>query len=266
MKTPASLRRDRCRPFMAAALFFLLAAIASVFFVCGAAAAPLPFRPGEKLNFKVRWGIVPAGEAVLEVRPVEEVKGVPSYHFTLTARTTPFIDLFYKVRDRIDGYADLEMTHSLLYKEEKRGRRKRRVVVEFDWKKGEAQRVSAGNKRPPVSLARGSFDPLSIFYAFRLRDLERSKEIVIPVSDGKKLAAGRATVLKREAIDVLGKRYDAYLVEPDLQAIGGVFEKSKDARLKIWVTADERRIPVKIESEVVVGSFVAELTSSLEGS
>jgi len=51
-------------------------------------------------------------------------------------------------------------------------------------------------------------------------------------------------------------------VEPDLQHIGGVFEKSKDAKLKIWVTADKRRIPVKVKSKVRVGSFVAELISA----
>jgi hypothetical protein len=30
----------------------------------------------------------------------------------------------------------------------------------------------------------------------------------------------------------------------------------------VWVTADERRIPVKIKSKVVIGSFVAELISA----
>jgi len=29
--------------------------------------------------------------------------------------------------------------------------------------------------------------------------------------------------------------------------------------MEIWVTADDRRIPVKIKSKVKVGSFVAEL-------
>jgi hypothetical protein len=52
------------------------------------------------------------------------------------------------------------------------------------------------------------------------------------------------------------------LVEPDLKHVGGVFKKSKNAKLRIWVTADARRIPVKIESEVIVGSFVGELVSA----
>ena len=59
-----------------------------------------------------------------------------------------------------------------------------------------------------------------------------------------------------------GTDYNAFLIEPDLKDVGGVFEKSKDAKIKIWVTADHRRIPVRFESKVVVGSFVAELVAA----
>jgi hypothetical protein len=41
-----------------------------------------------------------------------------------------------------------------------------------------------------------------------------------------------------------------------------VFEKSKDARIQLWVTADRRHIPVKIKSRVVVGTFVGELVTA----
>jgi len=44
--------------------------------------------------------------------------------------------------------------------------------------------------------------------------------------------------------------------------VGGVFEKTKDAKIHIWVTADERRIPVRIKSKVAIGSFIGELTSA----
>ena len=49
--------------------------------------------------------------------------------------------------------------------------------------------------------------------------------------------------------------YDTYLIEPELKHVGGVFEKSKDAKIQLWVTADEHRIPVKIASKVAIGHF-----------
>ena len=220
-----------------------------------------PFSPGEKLTFQVRWAFIPAGEAVLEVYPIETMNGRKVYHFVLTARSYPVVDLIYKVRDRIEAYTDEKLSHSILYKETKEGKRKKKVVLSFDWEKGEAQRSNFGEKRAPVPIKPGTFDPLSVYYALRLHDLKENMELEKPLTDGKKWILGRARVVKREKVTVLSGTYDTYLVEPNLEHIGGVFKKSKDAKLKIWVTADPRRIPVKIKSKVAVGSFVGELMS-----
>ena len=222
----------------------------------------VPFSPGEKLTFQVRWAFIPAGEAVLEIYPMEIMNGHTVCHFVLTAKTYPFVDLFYKVRDRIEAYTDENTTHSILYKETKEGKRKKRVVVNFNWAKGEAQRSNFGEKREAISIMPGTFDPLSVYYALRLHDLGEEKELERPVTDGKKCVLGRAKVVKRERITVISGTYDTYLVEPELEYIGGVFKRSKDAKLQIWVTADSQRIPVKIKSKVAVGSFVAELVSA----
>ncbi|MEJ2657998.1 MAG: DUF3108 domain-containing protein, partial [Desulfobacterales bacterium] len=67
-----------------------------------------PFHPGEKLTFRLRWTIIPAGESVLEVLPMETIDGINAYHFVLTAKSNAFIDQFYKVRDRIDSYVSAD--------------------------------------------------------------------------------------------------------------------------------------------------------------
>jgi hypothetical protein len=221
-----------------------------------------PFYPGEKLTFQVKWGFIPAGEVVLEILPIETIDSVKSYHFVMIAKTYSFIDVFYKVRDRIDGYTDIEMTHSILYKKQKAGKAKRNVIVNFNWEKQEAQYSNFGKKRSPIPILAGSFDPLSIFYAFRLHDLKENAELENPVTDGKRCIMGKAKVVKREKIKLASGTYDTYLVEPDLKNISGVFAKSKNAKLKVWVTADTHRIPVKIKSKVIVGSFVGELISA----
>ena len=231
-----------------------------------AAENKIPFRPGERMVFGVKWAFIPAGEGVLKVMPMEDYGGILSYHFVFTARTNQFVDLIYKVRDRVDSWVDSEMTHSIHYEKSHQGRSKKEVTVNFDWDKKQARYSLFDQKSEAISVRPGTFDPLSIFFAFRLYDSNVLKEIVIPVSDGKKCVPGRAKVLKREDIDVAGITYDTLLVEPELEHIGGVFQKSPDARLLIWVTADDRHIPVRIESKVIVGSFVAELISYESGS
>ena len=226
-----------------------------------AAVNRLPFFPGEKLTFQVRWSFIPAGKVVLEILPVETLDGLSAYHFVMTAQTYPLVDVFYKVRDRIDSYTDTQMTRSLLYREQSTGRRPKDVTVTFNWEQAEVQYSNFGEKRAPIPLLSGAFDPLSIFYAFRLSDLSKNTQLETPVSDGKKCVVGKATVIKRETVFLVSGVYDTYLIEPELKHIGGVFEKSPNAKMEIWVTADERRIPVKIKSKVKVGSFVAELIS-----
>ena len=223
----------------------------------------LPFYPGEKLTFVLKWTIIPAGESVLEVLPMETIDGVKAYHFLLTAKSNAFIDTFYKVRDRIDAYTNTEMTHSMLYKKKQReGNSHRDIVVNFDWQNNKAQYTNFGEKLAPIDILSGSFDPLSAFYFVRLFDFREKSTIERPITDGKECIIGKLSIIKRETIKLKNNTYDTYLIEPEMKHIGGVFEKSKDAKIQLWVTADKRRIPVKIKSKVIVGSFVGELVSA----
>ena len=221
-----------------------------------------PFQPGEKLIFQAKWGIVPVGEIILEVLPMATVNGIKSHHFAMTTNTYSFMDIFYKIQEKSNGYTDADMTRSILYKKESKGRHPRNVVVNFNWGKHEAAYSNFGEKMKPIAIPPGSFDPLSIFFVIRLYDLKESLEINLPVSDGKKCISVKATVLKREDIKLANKTYDTYLVEPDIESISDIFKKSKDPKVKIWFTADERKIPVKIKSRLGVGSFIFELVSA----
>ncbi|HJX33958.1 MAG TPA: DUF3108 domain-containing protein, partial [Desulfatiglandales bacterium] len=96
-------------------------------------------------------------------------------------------------------------------------------------------------------------------------DLDKQDSYDIPISDGKKCLIGKAKVIKREEIKLGGIPYDTFLVEPEMEHVGGVFEKSKNAKIQIWVTADNRLIPLRIKSKVKVGSFVADIVSYEDG-
>jgi hypothetical protein len=245
---------------------FIITAILTIFILnenIQAAEKDFPFYPGEKLTFQLKWTVVPAGEGTLEIFPIETIKGVKAYHFVLTAKSNSFIDYIYKVRDRIDAYTDIEMTHTILYKKKQcEGKTKRDVVVNFNWENNRAQYSTLKNVREPIDVLKGSFDPLSAFYYTRLFDLKEKLIIERPVTDGKKCIIGKAFVIKKETLKLTSGTYDTYLIEPEIKHVGGVFEKSKNAKIQVWVTADNRRIPVKIKSKVVVGSFVGELVSA----
>ena len=235
----------------------------------GQAAGPLKsaFIPNEKLVFELRWAFITVGTATLEVLPMQTINGQPAYHFALTAKSNAFLDSFYKVRDRIDAFADGGLTHSVHYlKKQREGHTIRDIEVRFDWENLKTRFLKTekgGGEDKLTPVMAGSFDPLSAFYFVRGTEKVAAGTLIErPITDGNKNVTGRVTVVKRETIRVKGTEYDTFLVEPDLKEVGGVFEKSKDARIQIWVTADHRRIPVRLKSKVIVGSFVGDLISA----
>ena len=225
------------------------------------AGSTAPFEPGERLEFSLRWTMIPAGKAVMEVMPMKTIDGAKYYHFRLTAKSNAFVDMIYKVRDCIDAYADADMTHAVRYRhQQNNGKKRRQVKVDFDWDNHLAS-YSDGKKNKQIEVRPGTFDPLSVFYKSRMVQFRKDGMIEFPVSDGKKCVNGLARIVKRETITTPSGTYETYLLEPDMKDVRGVFEKEKDAKVKLWVTADERRLPVKVASKVAIGSFVGELVA-----
>ena len=65
------------------------------------------FQTGEKLRYRITYGIVDAGEATLEVRKTKRlVRGREMYHIVGKGKTAPFFDFFFKVRDTYETYLD----------------------------------------------------------------------------------------------------------------------------------------------------------------
>jgi len=239
-------------------------AVVLFFMVAGPAAAEgrgeIPFQAGERMVFQVRWAFIPAGEAVLEVLPHEEINGCPARRFGLKAYTYPAVDIFYKVRDHIDAYTDMDMTRTIKYTRKTDGKRSREERVVIDQEAGKAWYTNFGQGRDPVPVLPGTFDPFSVFYAFRLEQLREGKEMTYPVTDGKRVVESRANVTRRANIETRFGRIETFLVELSMEKIEGSFEKPDGAGIQIWVSADEHRVPVRVRSKVPVGSFVAELT------
>ena len=134
--------------------------------------------------------------------------------------------------------------------------------MQFDWDKGVARYANYGEAIPPIPIQPGTLDPLAALYYIRTQALSGGFNLEQWVTDGRKLSRGKARFIQKETISIQGKTYQTIKIEPDLQDVGGVFEKSPGAKMFIWLTDDDRKILVKLKSKVVVGSFVAEL---LEG-
>ena len=76
-----------------------------------------PFDIKEKLTFKLKWEVISAGEAILEVFPKQTINSIETRHFSMRVKTNKFVDIFYRVCEQLDAYTDVDVQHSVLYTE-----------------------------------------------------------------------------------------------------------------------------------------------------
>ena len=231
---------------------FLLAAAAG--------AEPLPFQPGERLFYEVRWERVPVAQVSLEVGTLTQFKGEPAYHFVFRARTYPVVEFFFPVDGYLEGFTDLAMSRSLRFEKDMlEGRTRRNFWVDFDWERGVTEYANDPYRKRRFPLPEGTLDMVSMLYYARSLSLEKGMTVSRPLNTGKKNLLARARVVQKEVILVDDRPWKAFMIVPDIREAGGVFDKSEDPELFLWISADERRIPLRLVSKVWVGSFIIEL-------
>lgn len=213
----------------------------------------LSFGVGEKLKFKVRWGPIKAGNATMEIPEIIEYNGKKCFRIVSTAESSKFFSAFFKVRDRVESIMDVEGMYSLHFEKHIReGKFQTDKSVDFDQKKHLAFADRDTIPVPPFVQ-----DVLSALYYVRTQPLEIGKSLFVDNHTDKKNYPLEVKVLKKERVEVDAGTFDCVVVQPILQA-AGVFEQK--GTLTVWLTDDQKKMPVLMKSKVVVGSITTELT------
>jgi hypothetical protein len=211
----------------------------------------LPFEVGEKLTFSVRYEFVKAGEATIAVEDLIEYQGRRAYRFSTVAKSTMPFSLIFEVEDRVEALLDAERMHSLRYEKSiKEGHYEKNEVVLFDQERHVA--VYPGGKEVP--LEPDALDVLSSLYYVRLMDLEVGRSVYIDNHADEKNYALEIKILREETIRVPAGEFDCYVAEPILKA-AGIFQHK--GRLAVWLAKDLNNIPVKMESQIIIGAIKA---------
>lgn len=213
------------------------------------------FQVGEKLLFIVKWGIIPGGWATLEVPQEVTVNGRPAYRIISRAWTNSFFDIFYKVRDHNESWMDKESLCSLGYEKHLReGRYSKDEKVIFDQEKGIAL-VEGKNEK--ISINQYTYDVLSGLYFIRTKNFTLGETYFLDVSNNGKNWQLEIKILNREVVEVPLGKFDCWLIEPFLK-YEGIFQHK--GRILIWLTADEKKIPVLMRTKIPLGSIDTELS------
>lgn len=214
-------------------------------------------KTGEKFVYTLSWGVVPAGFATMEVDSPLRWAGVDCYRIKISTKTNSFLDKIYKVRDTVTSLVETSLKRSQYYrKEQQEGSFRRDDELTFDYQKEEAILNRDGKLENVIKIRRNEdlLDPFAVLYYVRSLKLKVGGQTGARVTDGKAVYQMQINVLKREKVKTWAGYFDCLKIEPKMKKLEGIFQKKLNASLYVWLTDDERRIPVKMQSEVFFGS------------
>lgn len=250
------MKLNRMLPATMLAVFLVLAGLASAY---------AHSFSNESLDYKVmyKWGLVnkQAGHATLSLRVRGDV-----YETRLTAASERWADHFYKVRDTLNGSivingfkpqyyekiaheGDDHKRDRVTYKHLGSGKVAARTTrVHYD-KKGK----QTLNQALDLQATGTTVDMLSSFYYMRSLPFEtwqKGHVVTINIFSGKRKELLTIKYMGTEAVKYDKRTYNAYHIRFTFTGEGG--KKTSDD-MDAWITADHRRIPVKLEGKLKVG-------------
>ncbi len=217
------------------------------------------FKAGEILTYRMHYGLINAGEAVLEVKPdLLEVNGRKLYHIVGNGYTTGTTDWFFKVRDRYETYMDKDALLPWYFV---------RRVDEGGYKFSQdyvfnhyTKKVDIGNNEK-YDVPSGVQDMVSAFYSARNLDLSNAKEgdiFSVPCFVDKEVWPLKIRYVGKEVIDSDLGEVRCLKFQPIVQK-GRVFKKDED--MTVWISDDKNHIPMRVQANVLVGSIKMDIRS-----
>jgi hypothetical protein len=228
-----------------------------------APASPPPFGPGERVVLRITFAHLLAGRAWVSVETAEH-ESRPVWQFVEEARSQGFFAwLFhFRVEDRTVAQWDPATGCSLrLEKRLHEGKARRDQVVIFD-PAGRAEVDDPKISQKHFDIEPCSLDVLSALFVARMRPVSDTEPLKLTVFDNGRRFVLTSKVVGRERLDLpppLGRDVPTVIVEPQLAEGTGLFVKEKEGKLRVWLTDDARRIPVRMRSKVAIGSVSADL-------
>ncbi len=224
-----------------------------------------PYRLGESVTLSLNYFNITAGTMELSVDPFVEVNGKKAYTFGIRLKSNTMFSRFYAVDDHATTHVDFETLvpydHQISVKESKQVRN---IKSYFNFKKGEAQywetKVTKDKgeekKKKTWKILPYSQNVVSALFYLRAFQLTPGKKIEFRLAEDGKNIVCTIDVLRKEKLKTEIGVLNTVVIQPKI-AVDGVFKPVGD--VFFWLTDDDRKFPVRIESEIKIGTIVAKL-------
>jgi len=199
--------------------------------------------------------LIHAGNAMLESGPASAA---------LKLESAGLVSTLYKIQDayRVQFDAPFCATSSLM--DAREGSRHRETVIAFDRIRNRASLVEKDAdkntvvSRTDVQVPNCVHDVIAGLLRLRRTKVEVGQSVQLPVSDGRKSAAVKVEAQERERVKTPAGTFNTVRYEVNL--LNGVVY-SRGGRVFIWLTDDDRRLPVqfRLRMNFPLGTVTLEL-------
>lgn len=216
------------------------------------------FKNGEKLTYKVYYNVsfmyVGAGEASFTAR-LEQMDGTPVYHVIGEGHTYHSYDWVFKVRDQYETFIDTASMLPLRFiRSVNEGDYHKYNTVTFD-----QARHKAVSRKGTYDVPECVQDVLSAIYYARNVDFARYKpgdKIPFSMFLDDEVYHIYIRYLGKDKVTTRYGTFNAIEFRP-LLIKGTIFEGGE--KMTVWVSDDENKIPLRINSPITVGSIKVDL-------
>jgi hypothetical protein len=218
------------------------------------------FAAGEAATYDVYWEggpmNVPAGTATLSV--AEGSDGADRWRFEIRAETANWVARFFQARDRFVTIADPDLLPLEHHREIREGRRQ----VDRRYRYDRATRtIQTGEMTLPLG-ADAARDALTAFYYVRTLPLEPGSIISLPMNEAGTPLVLQVSVADVEDVEHGGSRVRALRLEPRVMRR---IERRRAVAITLWLTDDERRVPLRALVDAGFGRIRLELIDYTAG-
>lgn len=229
------------------------------------------FQQGEKYRFDITYFGATAGSLELELLEPKVVNERPSFHLRAIARSVSPFTLFYRLNDTVESFMDSEglFSHKFTVKMDE-SLQKRDILELYDqkahkvyyWSKLDHKKKGKKDDQLEIDTAPYSQDGLSAFYYLRTLPLEIGKSYEFPIVNNGKLRTVRVTAVRKEELKTKLGTFDTIVLKPEI-ALDGAIKTYGDSF--VWVSDDPRRLLLKVDAKIKVGSIIAYLREHKDG-
>lgn len=230
----------------------------------------IAFHPGEKLTYRVHYGFINAGEAVMEIHDkIQMVNDRPCYKINVEGKSTGMFDYMLRIRDTWGTYLD---TTALLphrfYRYVEEGKYRKYEITDFNRLKDSVivKNLDKKNKKDVrkvqhFPIPENAHDMVSGYYYLRTLDYSKIKPGTIIELDGffeNTSYNFPVRFMGKEMVNTDLGKLNALVLQP-IMPENSLF--SGEDAIKVYISDDANKIPLKVKAEMFVGAVEIDITS-----